>query len=88
MFPETKYESETVQLARGDSVIFLSDGFCEAQNSEGEFFGMERVPEVCENSREKSPEETLQQLTEAVVSYWCNRMIEPRRSYGISGNSG
>ena len=37
MFPETEYDSETVQLQCGDSVIFLSDGFCEAQNSEGEF---------------------------------------------------
>jgi hypothetical protein len=37
MFPETKYDSETVQLERGDPVIFLSDGFCQAQNSEGEF---------------------------------------------------
>jgi serine phosphatase RsbU (regulator of sigma subunit) len=43
MFPEIKYDSETVQLERGDSVIFLSDGFCLAQNSEGEFFGMESV---------------------------------------------
>jgi serine phosphatase RsbU (regulator of sigma subunit) len=43
MFPETKYDSETVQLELGDSVIFLNDGFCLAQNSEGEFFGMESV---------------------------------------------
>jgi hypothetical protein len=29
----------------------------------GEFFGMESVLQVCENSRENSPEEILQQLT-------------------------
>jgi len=58
MFPETKYDSETVQLERGDSVIFLSDGFCLAQNSEGEFFAIERVLEVCEDSRD-SPQEAL-----------------------------
>src|SRR6266851_5198009 len=59
MFPETKYDSEMMQLERGDSVIFLSDGFCLAQNSEGEFFGMASALEVCENSRENSPEEIL-----------------------------
>jgi serine phosphatase RsbU (regulator of sigma subunit) len=69
MFPETKYESETVQLQREDSVIFLRDGFCEAQNSVGEFFGMESVLEVCENS----PEEILRQLPVAVVSFSCGR---------------
>jgi serine phosphatase RsbU (regulator of sigma subunit) len=52
MFPETEYDSKTVQLEHGDSVIFLSDGFCEAQNSEGEFFAIESVLEVCESSRE------------------------------------
>ena len=40
MFPETKYDSENLQLERGDSVIFLSDGFCLAQNSEGEFLAL------------------------------------------------
>ena len=35
MFPETEYESETVQLERGDSVIFLSDGFCEGAEFRG-----------------------------------------------------
>jgi len=59
MFPEIKYDSQNLQLERGDSVIFLSDGFCLAQNSEGEFFGMESVLEVCENSRENSPQEAL-----------------------------
>ena len=51
MFPETNYESETVQLERGDSVIFLSDGFSESQNAEGEFFGMEGMQKVCETAR-------------------------------------
>jgi serine phosphatase RsbU (regulator of sigma subunit) len=80
MFPETKYDSETVQLERGDSVIFLSDGFCLAQNSEGEFFVMESALEVCENSRENSPEEILQQLTEALVSYSCGRPQQDDRT--------
>jgi len=71
--PETRHDSENLQLERGDSVIFLNDGFCLAQNSGGEFFGIESVLEVRENSRETSPEEILQLLTEAVASYWCGR---------------
>jgi sigma-B regulation protein RsbU (phosphoserine phosphatase) len=80
MFPETEYHSETVQLERGHPVIFLSDGFCETQNSEGEFFGIESLLEVCENSRENSPEEILQQLTEALVSYSCGRPQQDDRT--------
>ncbi|PYT99234.1 MAG: hypothetical protein DMG34_20785 [Acidobacteria bacterium] len=73
MSPETDYESETVQLERGDSVIFLSDGFSESQNSTGDFFGMEKVQEICESLREKTPEEILRKMTEAVVSHSCDR---------------
>jgi len=76
-------QTETVQLELGDSVIFLSDGFCEAQNSVGEFFGMESVLEVCENSRENSPEEILQRLTEGVVSYSCGRPRQDDRTAAI-----
>jgi sigma-B regulation protein RsbU (phosphoserine phosphatase) len=83
MFPETEYDSETVQLERGHPVIFLSDGFCETQNSEGEFFGIESLLEVCENSRENSPEEILQQLTEAVVSYSRSRPRQDDRTAAI-----
>jgi Stage II sporulation protein E (SpoIIE) len=86
MVPETKYDSETVQLDRGDSVIFPSDGFCLVQRSEGEFFGMESVLE------ENSPQEALQQLAEAVVSYSCGRPQQDDRTAAIlryiPGNSG
>jgi len=83
MFPETDYESETVQLERGDSVIFLSDGFSESQNSTGDFFGMERVQEVWASLRENTPEEILRRMTEAVVSYSCDRPQQDDRTAAI-----
>jgi sigma-B regulation protein RsbU (phosphoserine phosphatase) len=83
MFPATDYESETVQLERGDSVVFLSDGFSESQNSAGDFFGMERVQEVCEPLREKTPEVILERLTGAVASYSCGRPQQDDRTAAI-----
>jgi phosphoserine phosphatase RsbU/P len=83
MFPETDYESESVQLERGDSVIFLSDGFSEAQNSGGDFFGMERVREICEPLRENTPEEILRQMTEAVAEYSCGRPRQDDRTAAV-----
>jgi hypothetical protein len=83
MVPETASESETVQLERGDSVIFLSDGFSESQNSTGDFFGMERAQEVCESLREETPEEILRRMTEAVVRYSCDRPQQDDRTAAI-----
>ena len=83
MFPETNYESETVRLERGDSVIFLSDGFSESQNCAGEFFGMERVQETCESLREEAPEEILRRIKEAVGSYSCGRPQQDDRTAAV-----
>jgi serine phosphatase RsbU (regulator of sigma subunit) len=81
--PARNVPRNQLQLERGDSVISLSDGFCLAQNSEGEFFGMDSVLEVCENSGENSPEEALQQLTEAAASYSCGRPQQDDRTAAI-----
>jgi sigma-B regulation protein RsbU (phosphoserine phosphatase) len=83
MFPETEYESESVQLERGDSVVFLSDGFSESQNSTGDFFGMERVQNVCESMRECAPEEILREMKNAVASYSCDRPQQDDRTAAI-----
>ena len=34
---------------------------------------MEKVQEICESLREKTPEEILRKMTEAVVSHSCDR---------------
>jgi hypothetical protein len=52
----------------------------------GEFYGKESVLKACENARENSPEEILQQLTEAVVSYSCRRPQQNDRTAAILGN--
>ena len=83
MFPETDYESETVQLERGDSVIFLSDGFSEAQNSAGEFFGMEGVQKVCEELRGSPPEEILGKMKEAVERFSWGRPQQDDRTAAV-----
>jgi hypothetical protein len=44
---------------------------------------MERVQEVCESLREKTPEEILGQLTEAVASYSCGRAQQDDRTAAV-----
>jgi len=41
------YESETLRLERGDSIVFFSDGLSDTKNNAGDFFGTERIREVC-----------------------------------------
>ena len=46
LFPEAEYEEVSLQLHPGDVVILASDGIHEAENENGEQFGVERLAAV------------------------------------------
>jgi sigma-B regulation protein RsbU (phosphoserine phosphatase) len=62
LFPHSEYEMKRIQLAPGDSVVFLSDGLTDAMNAQGEILGLERVTEMLRGHEKKSPQEILQSL--------------------------
>jgi phosphoserine phosphatase RsbU/P len=48
IFEETSYDEWSVNLDPGDIVIFHSDGIAETMNSEGQFFGTDRLRKLVE----------------------------------------
>ena len=46
MTPEAVYVEESLRLAPGDSLTFMSDGVVEAQGGSGELFGFDRTQEL------------------------------------------
>jgi phosphoserine phosphatase RsbU/P len=52
IFEETSYDEWSVTLDAGDVVIFHSDGIAETMNSEGQFFGNERLRKLVETNHE------------------------------------
>ena len=52
IFEETSYDEWSVTLDPGDIVIFHSDGIAETMNSEGQFFGTERLRKLVETHHE------------------------------------
>jgi len=52
IFEETSYDEWSVTLDSGDIVIFHSDGIAETMNSEGQFFGTERLRKLIETHHE------------------------------------
>ena len=51
-----------IELAPGDTVLLMSDGFPEARNSENELFGYERVVESFGAVAASAPEEITRHL--------------------------
>lgn len=69
MFRDAHYDQHTVGLAAGDAVLFSTDGLIEAENSEGEEFGIERLIEVCEQNKKESAATMLERAFEAVDKF-------------------
>jgi phosphoserine phosphatase RsbU/P len=73
LFPGTSYETLTLRLQPGDSVLFCTDGITDAFDRRGEQFGIERLQELCRAPRLASPSELLGRIFAAVESFSCGR---------------
>jgi sigma-B regulation protein RsbU (phosphoserine phosphatase) len=69
LFPDVQYESVSVTLKAGDSVLFCSDGILEAQNARYEDFGIERLIEICNIQGDRGPSEFLANIFSAVHEF-------------------
>ena len=69
LFEGTSYETLTMCLSPGDSVLFCTDGLTDAFDQHGEQFGLERLQDLCRNQRHLSPTELLGQIFSAVEHF-------------------
>ncbi|GAB4433647.1 MAG: hypothetical protein OHK0015_22590 [Chloroflexi bacterium OHK40] len=65
-----RYHEATIDLAPGDTVLFLSDGIVEAHNREGELYGFERLERlVAELPPELGVSGLVQRIIDAVLAF-------------------
>ena len=69
IMPDAQFESHTVTLQEGDTVLLYTDGVTEAQNPDGEQFGLERLREIFRDRTSTSAEAATGQVFRAVQSY-------------------
>jgi serine phosphatase RsbU (regulator of sigma subunit) len=63
---ETAYERHEIDLAPGDVVVMYTDGVTEAQTTEKELFGTDRLEKVLQNANHLSANEINRQILAAV----------------------
>jgi serine phosphatase RsbU (regulator of sigma subunit) len=68
-FAEYPYQTETIQLRKGDCYLFYSDGLSECFNRNGEQFGEARVKSLVEKTANETSEKIIKQLTDAVTNW-------------------
>jgi len=67
--PARKYETASLELTRGDALIFFTDGVVEAFNESGEEFGNERWLGAIRNLPDWDAQQTLQFLMKRVDEF-------------------
>ncbi len=60
--PDVFFEERTLILEPGDRLLLYTDGVIEAQNEQGEFFGISRLCNLFAADRSESPETTIRKL--------------------------
>ena len=65
------YELKEMELFSGDTILLMSDGYPELQNTNNELFGYKRAKNSFEEVAEKEPERIINYLKEA-GSRWTN----------------
>jgi serine phosphatase RsbU (regulator of sigma subunit) len=69
LFATATYETLTLRLWPGDSVLFCTDGITDAFDRKGEQFGIEQLQELCDAEPPASPNELLACVFAAVESF-------------------
>jgi len=56
------FEEKTTIISNGDLILFYTDGLTEAENPDGDFFGLERLSEVFIQNAQLTPEKIIDAL--------------------------
>lgn len=65
----TTYQTEAVELFPGDKVVLYTDGIPDSRNSNGEFFGEERLADLLKRYSQTPPEELCDSVLGGVQSF-------------------
>ena len=76
MAGHAEYPSQTISFQQGDIFLFITDGFMEAANTEGEEFGLERIKEMLRKTADNSqPQQIYQDLKEELREFTASNGI-------------
>ena len=66
---EVEFQEKTLPFKAGDIVMLYTDGFIEAENAAGEFYGMERLKKLFSQLSDREPEDIIENILEALKQF-------------------
>jgi serine phosphatase RsbU (regulator of sigma subunit) len=69
IFPEPLLDQQSVKIPQGATLLLYTDGVTDANNSEGDFFGSERLQEALRHHRESSAQEICDKIFAEIIDF-------------------
>jgi len=66
------FEEKTTALSQGDVILLYTDGLTEAENADGEFFGLKRVSDILVQYAQNPPQTIIEVLLEQLKQFCCS----------------
>ena len=63
------FEEKVTTLSEGELILLYTDGLTEAQNANGEFFGLQRVNDLLVQHAHQSPQDIIEMLLEQLIQF-------------------
>jgi sigma-B regulation protein RsbU (phosphoserine phosphatase) len=73
---DVQFEEKSIQLSRGDMVLFYTDGITEARNGAGDLFGTERLCSILKAGFRENPEYLIETILREVTAYSGTTTVE------------
>jgi sigma-B regulation protein RsbU (phosphoserine phosphatase) len=70
------FEEKTTSLSQGDLILFYTDGLTEAENVQGEFFGIKRVSDIFIYYAPQGPQAIIDSLLEQLKQFCQNESFK------------
>lgn len=70
------FEEKVIPMMEGDILLLYTDGITEAQNADGEFFGIGRLCEIIEKNHTEQPQWIIDSILESVTSFCLSQPIQ------------
>lgn len=69
IYKNVVFEERSVTLSQGDLILLYTDGLTEAENAEGEFFGLKRVNDILVQHAQQTPQAIIETLLEQLKQF-------------------
>ncbi|MDU0461007.1 MAG: PP2C family protein-serine/threonine phosphatase, partial [Geobacteraceae bacterium] len=70
------FENKSIMMLEGDILLLYTDGITEAENHDGEFFGIDRLSRIVAGNHAEPPQKIIDSVLESLSEFCQSRPLQ------------